>query len=298
MITSEDFILLQSKNFCQYFKSVSKQEWHKLHDNLHDNSKDIPPHNIEKEVNNPMHLQFKKGCSLNDSIHGEDTIECILNKLNPTCEVILNMHPHINCDFIIKNTGEPDILVENKSNRTNISKTIVDTFKESCKLQQSNGILMSQHSGIIGKSNFEIEFIGIYVVVYLCKNEYDEDKISIALDIIHKLTHIIRMINNGNNDISVSHNTLNEIKEEYQQLSSNKDHLYEFLTTVHSQIMHKLNKMTLLKTGEFLATKFTQVDNPKSHLCNLCNTYTSNTLKGMAAHKRGCKKRNNIVTHK
>jgi hypothetical protein len=296
ILSSDDFILLKSKDFCQYFKPISKCEYvesyNKLHvkssDKLHDKSL----YNSIEDVPNSLHTQLKKEYSLDNSGHGEDIIESILNKLNPKCEVIKNTHPHINCDFIIKNTTEPNIIVENKSVKANVTKMIVDLFKESCKLQQSNGILISQNSGIIGKDDFEIEIIGIFIVVYLSQNNYNEYKIKNAIEIITKLSPIIRMINTEKNDLTISHNTLNEIKEEYQKFSSNKNNVYEFISTTHSQLMHKLNNITLSKMGVFLATKFTDVDKPKSHLCNLCNSYTSNTLKGMAAHKRGCKKHN------
>ena len=39
---------------------------------------------------------------------------------------------------------------------------------------------------------------------------------------------------------------------------------------------------------------FSKIDTNKTvgiYTCNICNTYTSNKLKGISAHKRGCKKK-------
>ena len=94
---------------------------------------------------------------------------------------------------------------------------------------------------------------------------------------------------NGNNTISDT--TLNQIKAEYQIFVNNKEELQTYVKNTHSAIMNKLENIKLCNTGEYLSTKFTQVDKPKLYKCNLCDFYTSNTLKGMAAHKRGCKKK-------
>ena len=294
MIDPNDFITIRSSKFCQYFKPVSKNECDNLHNKLDDkspvNSCYKTSYVIENDIKNTIYPQLKKECSLDTSVDDECNIESILNTVNPTCEVVVNKCTHVHCDFIIKHVENPTILVENKINNLNVSKTVVDNFKETCKLQNSNGILISQYAGIIGKENFEIDIVGMFVVVYLCQNYYNSEKIKIAIEIINKLSRNICMINTEKNDFTMTHNTLNEIKEEYQQFTIIKDHLCEFISAAHSQVMYKLNKLTLLKTGNFLATKFTQVDKPKSYLCNLCNIYTSNTLKGMAAHKRGCKK--------
>jgi hypothetical protein len=225
-----------------------------------------------------------------DGVHGETKLENILNKLNPTMEVIKNTDDTIHGDFIIKNALRPDIIIENKIIDVNVSNTAVNYFIETCKLQKSNGIFISQHSGIIGKKNLEVDFVGRNIIVYISNVDYNEDKIQIALDVIDKLFEKIKMINVDNN-VTISNDVLNEIKQEYQHFTRNKEDLHNYIKNTHSQIINKISNINLVNTGEFLSTKFTQVDIPKKHTCDLCKMYTSNTLKGIAAHKRGCKKK-------
>jgi hypothetical protein len=228
-----------------------------------------------------------------DGVHGENTLENILNKLNPTMEVLKNTDDTIHGDFIIKNAARPDVIIENKIVDVNVSNTAVSYFIDTCKLQKSNGIFISQHSGIIGKKNLEVDFVGRNIIVYISNVEYNEDKIQIALDVIDKLFEKIKMINVDNN-VTISNDVLNEIKQEYQHFTRNKEDLHNYIKNTHSQIINKISNINLVNTGEFLSTKFTQVDIPKKHTCDLCKMYTSNTLKGIAAHKRGCKKKTHI----
>lgn len=230
---------------------------------------------------------------VDNGVHGENMLENILNKLNPTMEVIKNTDATIHGDFIIKNASRPDVIIENKIADVNVSNTVVNYFIETCKLQKANGVFISQHSGIIGKKNLEVDFVGCNIIVYISNVDYNEDKIQIALDVIDKLFDKIKMINVDNN-VTISNDILNEIKQEYQHFTRNKEDLHNYIKNTHSQIINKIGNINLLNTGEFLSTKFTQVDIPKKHTCDLCKMYTSNTLKGMAAHKRGCKKKTHL----
>jgi hypothetical protein len=228
-----------------------------------------------------------------DGVHGENKLENILNKLNPTMEVVKNTDDTIHGDFIIKNAARPDVIIENKIVDMNVSNIAVNCFIETCKLQKANGVFISQHSGIIGKKNLEVDFVGRNIIVYISNVDYNEDKIQIALDVIDKLFDKIKMINVDNN-VTISNDVLNEIKQEYQSFTRNKEDLHNYIKNTHSQIINKIGNINLVNTGDFLSTKFTQVDIPKKHTCDLCKMYTSNTLKGIAAHKRGCKKKTHI----
>ena len=59
---------------------------------------------------------------------------------------------------------------------------------------------------------------------------------------------------------------------------------------------HTIYGNNLLENNHFLINKYLisksfSNETVGLHKCNLCNFYTSNTLKGLAAHKRGCKKK-------
>jgi uncharacterized protein with FMN-binding domain len=219
-----------------------------------------------------------------------DTLEFILNKLNPTSKIVSNKNSNICCDYIITANNSTKLLIENKILDQNVSEIVVDMFKKSCQTNYANGILMSQNTGIIGKEDFEIEIIGSNVIVYLHLVNYDECKIHLAINMLNRV-HDEVISANANSNNTISDATLNEIKVEYQKFINNKEDLQIYIKNTHSAIVNKLENIKLSNMGEYLSTKFTQVDKPKLYKCNFCDFYTSNTLKGMAAHKRGCKKK-------
>jgi len=217
-------------------------------------------------------------------------LEFILNKLNPTAKIVSNKKSDVCCDYIITGHNSTKLFIENKILVQNVSEIVVDIFKKSCQANYANGILMSQNTGIIGKEDFEIEIIGFNVIVYLHLVNYAESKINLAIHMVNRVhDEVVSANTNSNNTISDA--TLNEIKVEYQKFINNKEDLQLYIKNTHSAIVNKLENIKLSNMGEYLSTKFTQVDKPKLYKCNFCDFYTSNTLKGMAAHKRGCKKK-------
>ena len=228
----------------------------------------------------------------NNCVTGEIDFHQILNKLNPTLEIVEVTDSAIHADFIIKNPDKTDIVIEHKMNLTNISSVVVTDFIDTCKRTKSHGICISQHSGIVGKKNFEVDFIENIIIIYISNLNFNASTIEIALDVIDKLSDKLKIINTDSH-VTISNTVLNEIKEEYQGFTHKKEELHNYIKNTHGQIINKLSNMTLHNTGEFLTSKFTEVDIPKKYNCSLCNMYASNTLKGMAAHKRGCKKKIN-----
>ena len=86
---------------------------------------------------------------------------------------------------------------------------------------------------------------------------------------------------------TVSEDALKQIKNEYQQFISDKSEIQSSIKHINK----KVDNIKFNNLSEYLADHYTQVDKPKLYKCTLCDLYTSNTLKGMAAHKRGCKKK-------
>lgn len=224
-------------------------------------------------------------------LHCEQNLEVILNKINPISEIIINTNSEICGDYIIVTPNKVNIIVENKIIKSNVSLSAINMFINSCKTQKINGILMSQHTGITGKQNFEIDFIDSNVIIYIHMAKYNEDKIQMAIEIIHKIYNKIAILNAEDSNISISSNVLYEIKNEYQHFINQREQFKNNIKSSQGLIIQQIDNMKLLNLDEYLSTKFTQMDKKSLYKCNLCNFYTSNTLKGMAAHKRGCKKK-------
>jgi hypothetical protein len=288
-INDSQLLFIDFLTKCELLMSGNKKVNHNDNEEQYCNNDDYDEEDILPEKKSNQNVK-KPNVNLNQSYQGEEKLELILNKLNPTSKIVNNQDASITCDYIITNPNITTIIIENKILEQNVSEYVVNTFKKSCQLNSVNGILMSQNTGIVGKNDFEIEIIGSNVIVYVHKVNNEEYKINLAINILNKVHSQILLENlNGNNTISDT--TLNQIKAEYQIFVNNKEELQTYVKNTHSAIMNKLENIKLCNTGEYLSTKFTQVDKPKLYKCNLCDFYTSNTLKGMAAHKRGCKKK-------
>ena len=111
--------------------------------------------------------QIMNFMSIYQSEIGENLLEKVLNKLNPTSEVIKNTDDQLCCNFILKRNNKSTILIESKECDTNIHNIATNCFIETVKLQNTCGIFISQHSGILDKFNFQIEIYNENIVIYI-----------------------------------------------------------------------------------------------------------------------------------
>ena len=246
-----------------------------------------------------MNKETQPNCSLPNytiskqlsGLISEEKIELILNKINPSDTITQNTDETIFCDFIITKTNQPNILIQNKSTESNVKKGEIDNFIQSCKKTKSNGILMSQNTGIAEKQNFEIDIIDTNVILYIHCVNHDEKTIALAFEIIDKVYNKIKGIN-PDNIITISKEQLYEINNEYQLFTSQKEEIQKYVKEYNSNLLNQLDKnIKLTNLNNYLSSKIIQTEKVGIHKCCICHLYTSNTLKGMAAHKRGCKRK-------
>lgn len=247
------------------------------------------------EQQNMESICYASTTKLCEGFNGEAKIEMLLNKLNPNEEIIQNTDENTCGDFIIIGQNRPNIIVENRVSDVNIKTGEIDFFIQSCKNNKSNGIFISQHTGIIGKNNFEMDIIDSNVVIFIHSVEYDEDKIKLAFESMNTLYNKIKMLQVDMNT-TISKEILYEINKEYQLFITQKEELQKYIKGNHSQMLNQIENIKLTHLTSYLSTHFSNIDKKGIHKCNLCNFYTSNTLKGMAAHKRGCKKKYPVVS--
>jgi len=226
----------------------------------------------------------------------EDNLEVILNKINPTSNIMRNNKTDYFYDFMLMRENKQKIIVESKEININVKNEQVDLFVDTCKQLKAHGIFISQKSGIINKYNYQIDIFGTNIIVYIHCANFDHDKIKIAFDIIDSVHDKIHYMNMSNSDYSISKDLLTEINQEYQFFVKQKDELKNFIKDKEHKLLNQLDDVRMSKLNNYLSGKFLSNENTGIHKCNLCNFYTSNTLKGMAAHKRGCKKKHAIST--
>lgn len=91
-------------------------------------------------------------------------------------------------DITIKRTGYPDILIDSKNKKTNVTLDEVEKFKRDIKFGNKHGILVSCFSGIRDKKNFEIEkFENNCIGIYIIRNGLGTEDIIKAMNIIYSL---------------------------------------------------------------------------------------------------------------
>jgi len=222
---------------------------------------------------------------------GENKLELLLNKLDPTAQILNGKSKKICGDFQIMRANKPTIFIESKVNTSNVSQESVERFIEHAKECGHSGIFMSQHSGISGKSNYQIELCEGHVLLYIHAVEYDLEKVKTALDIIDKLSSKLQEFNFGTEKNTIGKEILDEINKEYQLFITQKESIMRFIKDNQKELLNQLEDIKFVNLDKYLSTKFTSVQPAGTHKCNMCNFYTAKSLKGLAAHKRGCKKK-------
>ena len=226
---------------------------------------------------------------------GEDILEKLLNKINPTSEVILNTDNQICCSYILKRNNKSNILIESKEGETNINTNITDFFIETIKKQNTCGIFISQHSGILNKLNYQIEIYNENIVVYIQYCKYDPEKIKNAIEIIDNLYEKLKQIKKDNIYL-IDKETLNEINSEYLLFQTQRNNITALIQEYNSNIIKQIENINFNCLNKYLCSKIDSNKVVGIYKCNICNIYTSNKLKGISAHKRGCKNKCKIET--
>ena len=143
---------------------------------------------------------------------------------------------------------------------------------------------------MFNKNNYQIDIIDKNIICYIHFANYDFDKIKIAFDIINNLSHILSNVNISN-DLCISKEDLKEINQEYMLFDNKRQEIKNYIRDSQTKLLKRLDECKFNKLKNYLLSKSFYNKEPGIHTCNLCNVYTSNTLKGMAAHKKGCIKK-------
>jgi len=220
----------------------------------------------------------------------ENNLEIILNQINPTGNIMRNTSSSHFYDFMLMRENKQKLLIESKDISINVKTEQVELFVNSCQQMKCNGIFISHNSGIINKYNYQIDIVGTNIIVFVHSAEYNVEKIKAAFEIIDGVYDKLRYMN-MTNEVAISKEVLNDINQEYQFFIKQKDELKNYIKDNQTKLLNQLDDVKFSQLNRYLSSKFLSNEKVGIHKCNLCNFYTSNTLKGMAAHKRGCKKK-------
>jgi hypothetical protein len=199
---------------------------------------------------------------------------------------------HNSDNYLLQRNNRSPICIAKKTLLENIDEETTAQFLKTCNEQNHNGILISQNSGIVNKYDFEIEIYCGNIYLFIHNMGCDFHKIQMAVSIIDVLHEKIRHLNVQTNVFNISNETLNEINGEFQLFLTQRTDVNNYIREINKTIAQKLNGFKFTSLEKYLSSKIT-VKKVGQHKCSICEVYTSNTLKGIAAHKKGCVKKHN-----
>jgi hypothetical protein len=161
--------------------------------------------------------------------------------------------------------------------------------------KSTHGIFISQYTGISGKSNYQVEIHNNRVIVYLHKLEFSGEKLKIAVDMIDALTSkLTDFFFSSENKYSIPKDVLDDVNREYQQFIVQKESLLSVIKEQHKRVVSQIDEMRFISLDKYLSTRYSSCKK-QGFTCDLCNLFNVGTLKGLAAHKRGCARKQQQV---
>jgi hypothetical protein len=183
----------------------------------------------------------------------------------------------------------PPILFESHSVRDkNVGVQDVKAFLKMADEKMAHGVLISQHTGITGKANYHLEIQHGRILVFLHKTECSREKVQHAVDMIQTLSAKLGdLCISSENKYTVPREVLDSINREYQQFIVQKDNITAMVREQQKKLLGALEEIRFCSLDKFLATRYSS-SKKQGYTCDLCNVFNVGTLKGLAAHKRGC----------
>lgn len=178
---------------------------------------------------------------------GESTLyELLCHKLrdreNYSVELVCGVAHQ--CDMVVRCLGRPDVRIESKAHGEHTGEKVrvreVKRFQSDLSGVNAHGIMVSLHSGIVGKGAVEVEPLSNgKFAVYLSHNNYDVDQIQDMIMLIYHLDEMTRQGDGCPGDNGV-------VRVPTEVLKRVELHLQEFSERVRSARGHLKETLTLL----------------------------------------------------
>lgn len=221
----------------------------------------------------------------NTTLKCNKDIGIILSKIYPNDFIMKINDSHI----ILRRLNKQNIYIKNVENLLNTNNDDVNSFIEILKTDNVSGIFISQYSGIVDKPNYYIEIYNNNILLYIQNCYYNYDKIKDAVDIFDNLYKVLA---NKTNEININKKLFDEIFKEYEYFNNYKMSIIKLIQNNNNNVINYTKKMNMDNLHKCLSNFYVLDGKSSSYTCDICNVYISNTLKGIAAHKKGCKKKN------
>jgi hypothetical protein len=190
-------------------------------------------------------------------------------------------------DIMLSRRGKPTILVENKNYEKTVGQVEVDKFLRDVEMQNCSGIMISQHTGIVNKDNFEIEMHNGNVLVYLHKASYDSDKIKTAIDIIDNFKSSLENLDQkGSKSLDLDKEMLDDINKEYQMFVANKLSHIKIIKDCNQRLLAQIEEFKIPTLEKYLSKLYAS-SGSKNDICEYCG-FVAKNQRSLTAHYRGC----------
>ena len=187
--------------------------------------------------------------------------------------------------FIIRNE-QPKILIENKDYKAKVDQLEVDKFIKDLKTQNCSGIFLSQRSGIANKNQYEINFYGNNIGIYISNVEYDTDRIQIGINMIDDIKKIMKESNNDETDdeITMDKNVFELINKDFGTFINQKLKHIKSIKEVSTKLINEVNEMNL-PTLNTLLTSYYGSNISSQFICKTCG-FVGKNAGSLASHNK------------
>ncbi len=170
----------------------------------------------------------------------------------------------------------------------NVTTEETKEFVRQTLTQNTHGILLSQYTGISAKPNFHVDIQNNNVLVYIHNAQFSADKIQMAVDMIDSISAKLgELFVSPDHRQSISKEILDDINREYQTFILQKDSFANFIKDSHRKMATQLDEFQFPSLDKYLSARYSSCKK-QGYTCEICNKFSVGTLKGLAAHKRGC----------
>ena len=222
----------------------------------------------------------------------ENLINNVLSEVYPLAEIEDVGKTKESGDIMMLRKNKPKILVENKDWTRPIVNAEVQKFVRDVEIQKCHGLFLSQNVGICSKDNYEINILeNNLVVVYIHNVNYDQEKISVGVDIIDNISEILKEIDvmeiNQSTEYSISKELTQFINAEYQNYLAHKERTIKMAKDFVANLIKHEEEFNFSSLEKFLESKC-NIQNNKN-VCKYCG-FIGKKAQSLSAHMRGCAK--------
>ncbi len=219
----------------------------------------------------------------------ENKLEACLTQCFPGGKIVDKSGEPKACDYLLQRQDKCDILFENKDYQSNVPNEEIKKFIRDIEYQEKHGIMISQHSGIQNKTNFQIDIHMNHIMVFIHFGNYEHEKLNMAVALIDHLDKALQKNASNDGDAYISIDQLSGINKEYLQFIGQKKQLMETYKKQHKDHLKQLEDFEMPQLTMLLNSLFTNVDQ-LSFKCTLCNQFNAKNKRALITHQNKCKK--------